>query len=142
MYTSILLPIDLGQDSSWKKALPIALDMAANHSAQLTIMTVLPDFGMSMVSLNFPADFEKNGLAKVSEALNSFVKEHVPGDVKVNTHVGHGTVYSEIIETADKLNCDLIVLTSHRPEMRDYLIGPNAARVVRHARQSVFVVRD
>lgn len=43
---------------------------------------------------------------------------------------------------ADKLGCDLIVLSSHRPEMRDYLIGPNAARVVRHAKQSVLVVRD
>jgi nucleotide-binding universal stress UspA family protein len=31
---------------------------------------------------------------------------------------------------------------SHRPNMSDYLIGPNAARVVRHAPVSVLVVRD
>lgn len=116
--------------------------MARVHSAHLTIMTVLPDFGMSVVSLNFPDDFEKNSLAKIAESQDAFVKEHVPAEVSVKTHVGHGNVYSEIIESADKLGCDLIVPTSHRPEMRDYLIGPNAARVVRHARQSVFVVRE
>ncbi len=31
---------------------------------------------------------------------------------------------------------------SHRPELKDYLLGPNAARVVRHANCSVLVVRD
>ena len=36
---------------------------------------------------------------------------------------------------------DLIVMASHRPELKDYLIGPNAARVVRHADCSVQVVR-
>jgi nucleotide-binding universal stress UspA family protein len=43
---------------------------------------------------------------------------------------------------ADKLGCDAIVMAAHRPELRDYLLGPNAARVVRHANQSVLVVRD
>jgi len=33
------------------------------------------------------------------------------------------------------------VLASHRPDLKDYLLGPNAARVVRHADRSVFVVR-
>ncbi|MEO0863555.1 MAG: universal stress protein, partial [Pseudomonadota bacterium] len=36
---------------------------------------------------------------------------------------------------------DAIFVGAHRPELKDYLIGPNAARVARHAQQSVFVVR-
>jgi nucleotide-binding universal stress UspA family protein len=142
MYKSILLPVDLGQESSWQKALPSAVDLARSYSAELHVLTVFPDFGMSMVSVNFPADFEKDNLAKVSEDLQAFVKQHVPEDITVTTHVAHGTIYSEIMAAADKMGCDLIVISSHRPEMRDYLIGPNAARVVRHAKQSVFVVRD
>ncbi|MBT6187404.1 MAG: universal stress protein, partial [Rhodospirillales bacterium] len=31
---------------------------------------------------------------------------------------------------------------SHRPALKDYLLGPNAAQVVRHADVSVLVVRD
>ena len=42
---------------------------------------------------------------------------------------------------ANRLGCDLIVVGAHRPELGDYLLGPNAARIVRHADQSVFVVR-
>ena len=142
MFKSILFPVDLGQESSWKKALPSAVEMARAGEAQLHIMTVLPDFGMSMVSVAFPSDFEEKGLAAVKQALEEFVIEHVPGEITVKYHVAHGSIYSEIMAAADQLGCDLIVLSSHRPEMRDYLIGPNAARVVRHAKQSVFVVRD
>ena len=142
MYKSILLPIDLGHESSWNKALPSAVDLARSYSAELHVLTVFPDFGLSMVSVNFPANFEQDNLARVSEDLQAFVKQHVPEGITVSSHVAHGTIYSEIIAAADKLDCDLIVVSSHRPEMRDYLIGPNAARVVRHAKQSVFVVRD
>ncbi|MEP3300223.1 MAG: universal stress protein, partial [Pseudoruegeria sp.] len=36
---------------------------------------------------------------------------------------------------------DLIVIGAHRPDFKDYLLGPNAARVVRHSECSVYVVR-
>ncbi len=36
---------------------------------------------------------------------------------------------------------DLIVMASHRPEMKDYLLGSNAGHIVLHAPCSVFVVR-
>ncbi|MFQ5760821.1 MAG: universal stress protein, partial [Acidiferrobacterales bacterium] len=42
---------------------------------------------------------------------------------------------------AEKAGCDLIVMASQRPELKDYLLGPNAARVVRHANCSVLVAR-
>ena len=41
-----------------------------------------------------------------------------------------------------KAEADLIVVGSHRPAMRDYLLGTNAARVVRHAHCSVLVARE
>jgi nucleotide-binding universal stress UspA family protein len=56
--------------------------------------------------------------------------------------VTNGTVYEEILRTAKEIGCDVIVMASHRPELKDYLLGPNAARVVRHANCSVLVVRD
>ena len=56
--------------------------------------------------------------------------------------MGQGTVYEVILKMAKKTNCDLIVIGAHRPELKDYLLGPNAARVVRHADCSVMVVRD
>ena len=50
-------------------------------------------------------------------------------------------VYEAILNIARKTGADLIVVAAHRPELKDYLLGPNAARVVRHANCSVLVVR-
>ena len=61
---------------------------------------------------------------------------------EVETHVTSGSVYGGILEVAERCGADLIVLASHRPEMKDYLLGANASRVVRHARCSVMVVRE
>ena len=143
MFKSILVPIDLGVETSWKKVLPAAVEMAQQSGAKLHVMTVMPTFGMPVVNVNyFPDDFEEKALKEGGEALAKLVAEQVPADVGAKSHVAHGTIYSEILAAADKLGCDTIVLASHRPGMQDYLIGPNAARVARHAKQSVFIIRD
>ncbi|WP_231573614.1 universal stress protein [Thermopetrobacter sp. TC1] len=143
-YKNILLPIDLGHASSWKKALPVALDLARLYGAHLNVLTVIPDVGMPVVGSFFPADFEKKAREKAQEALEKWMDENLPEDldVKADAYVAVGTIYDEIIAVANKLNIDLIVMASHRPKMKDYLLGPNAARVVRHARQDVLVVRS
>ena len=52
-----------------------------------------------------------------------------------------GTIYDSVLRMADKIGADVIVVGAHRPELRDYLVGPNAARITRHANQSVIVIR-
>ena len=141
-YKQILLPIDLGHPSSWNRALPAALDLARHYGAHLNILTVLPDMGLPVVGIYFPDDFEKKARAKAEKALEAWLKENLPDDVEADAYVAVGTIYDEIIAVAGKLKCDLIVIASHRSDMKDYLLGPNAARVVRHAKQDVFVVRS
>lgn len=142
MYTSILVPIDLAEDSSWKKSLPVAEAMARTFQAELHLVAVVPDFGKSIVGGYFPKDFEGDALKAAGQMLKQFIDDHIESGLSVKGHIAHGTIYEEINRAADKLGCDLIVLASHRPELKDYLLGPNAARVVRHANQSVLVVRD
>ncbi len=48
----------------------------------------------------------------------------------------------KMLRATDRQLAEFIVMASHRPELRDYLIGPNAARVMRHANASVLVVRE
>ena len=50
--------------------------------------------------------------------------------------------YAEILGVAEEAGPDLIVVGSHRPGMRDYLLGTKASRVVRHASSSVLGARD
>lgn len=141
MYSDILWPVDLGHESSWIKALPIAVTYAKTFGATLHVMTVIPDFGMSIVGSFFPKGFEKKALQEAQTQLTKFCDDKIPSDVPVQHIIGHGTVYEEILRVAEEINCDLILMASHRPELKDYLLGPNAARVVRHADCSVQVVR-
>ena len=142
MFKNVLLPIDLDQESSWEKALPTALEFCRASGGNLHVLTVVPDFGMSIVGQYFPKGFEKEMADKVLEKLHEFVNANVPADITVQHIVGEGTVYEVILSIADKIKADVIVLASHRPELKDYLLGPNAARVVRHADCSVMVVRE
>lgn len=142
MFKAILLPIDLAAEASWARPLELAVELARHGGAEVHVMTVVPDFGMSIVGSYFGEGFERKALADTAERLKAWVAEHVPPDVKAAPHVAHGRIYDEILRAADKLGCDAIVLGAHRPEFSDYLLGPNAARVVRHARQSVLVVRE
>jgi nucleotide-binding universal stress UspA family protein len=142
MYKSILVPVDLNQESSWKKALPVAVDLAQKHDGELHIVMVIPDYGMALVGSFFPPDHTEKALAAAQKDLAKFVTDHVPSTLNSTAHVKLGTIYKRIMVAADEVNCSLIVMASHRPETQDYLLGPNAARVVRHATQSVFIVRD
>jgi nucleotide-binding universal stress UspA family protein len=73
--------------------------------------------------------------------LHAFTKAHVPADIRHRHIVGHGSIYREILRYADVAKADLIILAAATPGPEDFLIGPNAARVVRHAKISVLVVR-
>ena len=142
MYQRILLPVDLEHDSSWTGALPRAVEICRASGASLHVLTVLPDFGMSIVSQYFPEGYEQEVAQKTLQRLHDFVKQHVPDDISAQHIVGEGNPYEVILKIAGEIDADLIVMASHRPELKDYLLGPNAARVVRHANCSVLVHRE
>ena len=142
MYKDILVPVDLDDDNSWQIAISRAVDLARAFGSRLHVLTVVPDFGATMVAQYFPQDYEQQIVEEARQRLHTFTKDHVPEGIEVQHLVGHGRVYDEILRMAEAADCDLICMASHRPELRDYLLGPNAARVVRHATRSVLVVRD
>lgn len=139
MYKQILLSVDLEDDNSWTKALPVALEHARNFGSRLHVITVVPEFGM--VRQFFPDNYEHDVKESVKARLREFTDDKVPDDVPVRHIIAHGTIYREINKAAEQVNADLIIVASHRPDLGDYLLGPNAARVVRHSKRSVLVVR-
>jgi nucleotide-binding universal stress UspA family protein len=141
MYRTILLPVDLSDEHSWQRALPTAVELARTFSAGLHVMTVVPAFGLPMVGQYFPDGFEAKMRADAAKHLEDFCAARLPADLAAQRIVAEGTIYREILRAAEATQADLIVMGSHRPELSDYLLGPNAARVVRHAPCSVMVVR-
>ncbi len=141
MYTEILLPIDLNDPVTQEKAVSTAIEYAKAFGARLHAVTIVPDLGVGVVGTFFPEDYAQKAKAAAEAELRDFVKRRVPDGVVAEHAVALGTIYEEIIEYAKEIGADLIVMGSHRPELKDYLIGPNASRVVRHADCSVLVVR-
>ncbi|MGM0584401.1 MAG: universal stress protein [Pseudomonadota bacterium] len=142
MHRNILLPVEISQEASWRKALPEAARIARQDGAKLHVLLITPDFGMSMVGAYFPEGFEKEALTRARAELDAFLAEHAPEDVEVEGHMGHGHVAEEILRAAKRVEADLIVMASHEPDqLRDMFLGSHADRVVRHAPISVLVVR-
>ena len=141
MYKDILLAVDLTDDSSWNKALPTAVGVCRAFGATLHMLSVVPDFGMTVVGQYFPKGFEKQAVEAARKELHALSERYVPAGVEVKHIIAYGGIYEKILAAARTIGCDLIVIAAQRPELKDYLLGPNAARVVRHAGCSVLVVR-
>ncbi len=142
MYRKILVGIDIGDDEACRKALSPALDLCRNYGAELHMLTVVPDLPTGVIDMYLSEDTGRKLVKSAEQGLKRFADENVPEEIKSYRHVETGTAYMKILEKADEITADLIVIGSHRPGMGDFLIGPNAARVVRHARVSVLVARD
>jgi len=139
MYSKILIPIDLADESSWRVALPRAIELLRASSGALHVLTVVPEQPPQLPFL--PNDYSDRMINYASEKLATFLEGNIPDDLSVGKSVRQGAIYREILQQAKEIGADLIVMASHRPELKDYLLGPNAARVVRHANCSVLVVR-
>ena len=140
----IFAAIDLEYPEHHGIILRNAHEFAVSQGKRLAVISVLPDFGMSLLSPWFKDGATENVLREAGEALHRAVTEALGEEVdQASLHIlRQGTIYQEILTAADKHEPTLIVMGAHRPDLRDYLIGPNAARVVRHAKCSVLVLRD
>ncbi|MFP4214070.1 MAG: universal stress protein [Desulfohalobiaceae bacterium] len=144
MYKHILLPVDLQEEEDSlprQAALEKAVELCRFYKAQLHVLTVVPDLGMPIVGQYFPADAGDNIIQDAENALHALLQQTVPKDIWVQHLVAQGSIYRRIIEMAEEVHADLIVMPANRTKFRDYLLGTNTARVVRHAQCSVLVVR-
>ena len=138
-FEKILVPVDLGHESSWLEAVPTAIDQVQHTGGQLHIATIVPDEPPQLAWL--PDDYSDKMIAHATSKLKQLIETHIPAGVEVEQHIRQGSVYSEVVKLAEEKDIDLIVMVSHRPELKDFLLGPNASKVVRHAKCSVLVVR-
>lgn len=144
MSALVLAAIDLSHPEHHAPILHRAARMAEMEAASPGVVTVIPDFGMSIVGSFFEEGAERKALQGARDSLHA-ITEQVLGEAasaSAKHIVRHGTAYEQILDAAAKHGATLIIMGAHRPNFQDYLIGPNAARVVRHANCSVLVLRD
>ncbi len=144
MSNTVLCAIDINRPEEEHHVLKRAQQLAELDEAQLDVVTVVPDFGASVVGAYFQDHDVQTAKDSAAEKLTSVVEDALGAEA--NAAVRHvtaiGTVYEEVLKVAKLNGATLIVIGAHRPDLKDYLLGPNAARVVRHADCSVHVVRS
>lgn len=142
MFKNIIIPIDLSDKQSIKAILPKALAFVATFQAKLHFLYIIPDFGMKLVEDYLPKTWFKDQKEKYHKQVADLIKQQVPEDIEVIVHIGRGAVYDEIIQYSNEVKADLIIISAVRPQLRDYMLGPNASKIVRHSSISVLVVRE
>jgi len=143
MTNSILCAVDVSNGDEDINVIQTAGRLATLDGAQLDVVAVIPDYGMSQVGAFFDKDYHDKMVAEAKDALNTLVTKALDStqNEKVRHVIATGRAYDEVLSLANKSDASLIVIGAHKADLADYLLGPNASRVVRHAKCSVYVVR-
>jgi nucleotide-binding universal stress UspA family protein len=134
MYKTILVPIDLAHPEHGKEMIALAQAVATDEAriVLLNVMEAVPSY----VVAQLPAGLHAEQAKKAKAALADLARE---SGAEVDVQSGHAP--SAILEGAQRIGADLIVIASHRPGLQDYFLGSTASRVVRHAPCAVLVHR-
>jgi len=136
MYQTILIPID---PAHAERAGPMfeAAQALRNPDSRVVCIHVVPEPPAS-VSLVMPPEVFKELVSKARDALEKLVAD-AGSDASVEIMSGHPA--QTVLEAADALKADVVIIGSHAPGLEDYLLGSTASRVVRHAKCAVLVQR-
>ena len=137
MYKTILVPIDMGHIVEGKSTLDIAAEHAGKDT-QIVLLNVVEEIP-NWAAVELPAGIQDKSVDTAAKELQAVAKASGLPHVKSQVRIGHS--YSTILDTAEDIGADLIIIASHRPGLQDYFLGSTAAKVVRHAKCSVLVVR-
>ena len=143
--TTIILPTDFSDLSL--AALPWAKRMAAMRNAELHCIYTVEEphiygsLGMDMATVPMPTAQELADSAQIQ--LDVLVNEHLQGrDPAPITKVLIGKSAQKIVEYADSVSAEVIVMTTHGYSgVKHVLLGSTTEGVLRHANCPVLSIR-
>ncbi|MDJ1015044.1 MAG: universal stress protein [Paracoccaceae bacterium] len=136
MYKNILVPVDPGHEVIHEQSLKMARNLAEDANTVITALTVVEPLPAYLAG-ELPDEVSK----MAGERAMATLRYLTSGSSDIVTAIRRGSPGQEILQYAHEHDCDLIVIASHKPGLRDYFLGSTAARVVRHAACSVHVMR-
>ncbi len=140
MFKQILAAVDLDDNDKAEEILRIAADIANIYSAGLHLLNVIGSV-QAVVSQHLPEGYEKMAMKRIEQDLATLAASVDLTQGNATSSARFGDIYREILAQAEKSAVDLIIVGSNKPQATDFLLGTNAARVVRHSSCSVLVVR-
>lgn len=135
----ILFPVDFSDFSD--KAFDTAEFFAEKYEGELILLHVLeaPTGPMKL----FSSWDEDEARKKVNKMMDDLIKKHGDRPIPYIKMIKVGKPYKSIIEAANEINANLVVMGTHGASgMSEMLVGSNAARVVRSAPNHILTIRN
>ncbi|MGK0272965.1 MAG: universal stress protein F [Cocleimonas sp.] len=123
MYNTIIVPTDFLHEESTIQALKHA-ELLSDTEGRIVLLHVLEDVPYIVETTR--------------ETMGEWLKK---SGVAADIEIRDGGSYHNIIESAKENQADLVLISSHKPGLGDYLLGSTAEKVVRHAPCAVLVER-
>jgi nucleotide-binding universal stress UspA family protein len=138
-YHSLLVPFD-GSESS-KKALGRACDLSKTDGSELSVLYVIPRYEEMMDF--FKTESIKKSLYQEAEKIVEVAKKLAAGQgVQLKAVVQEGHAGDKIVEIADKMKHDLIVVGTHGWRgMNKAIMGSTAERIIAYASCPVLIAK-
>lgn len=144
MYKHILVPVD-GSSTSMQ-AVRQAVDIASTYGSAVTAIYVIDPYPFTGVGTELAygqAEYVTAAKAEARETLAAARTQVEAAGLKADTRMVEAhAAWRGIIETADAIKADLVVMGSHgRHGLEKLMLGSVTQRVLQHATQPVLVVR-
>ena len=152
---SILLATDLSHNAT--EAFKHAVVLARPGSAKIHLLHVMPEVDISVRSYvsavmgegnldKLEIDHENEARKLIGATLDKFTKEELSDHPEDLDRIGeitieHGRPAMKILETARRLNVDLIVMASHgKGAIEQTFLGSVTEKVLRSSKRPVYVI--
>ena len=140
MFKHILFPTEYSEFS--EKALEFTLKLVEVYQSRLSILYVIPDYGIPAVEDFFPETPKHEDKKEGYEKFKSMIAQKVPSGIEYDIIKISGRPFESVLYAADELHNDLIVLASRDEEgIVHHLLGTNAGKVAKRAKCSVMLFK-
>ncbi|WP_064696791.1 universal stress protein [Rhizobium aegyptiacum] len=136
MYRTIICAIGMGSRQTANRLLRRAAALV-DDGGTVVVMHVIENIPHRHLA-DIPEAFETAAIVDAEKKLASLCKERgIPAMIEVRI----GNAASLIVSAASERSADLILLSSHVPDITDYVFSSIVEKVVRHAGCSVLIDR-
>ena len=149
-FKRILCPTDFSEPSY--EAIRAAAELALYFQAELTLIHVIPvvpvmatpveGAGVGAPPANAP-EFTREMKRNAEKVLSEEAHERVPQEVKLHLIVTRGEPAQSVLDAAEEIGADTIVISTHgRTGWRRFIFGSVAEKVVRCATCPVLTIHE
>ena len=143
-FKKILCPTDFSDPAA--KALKVAADMALDYSSELLVVNVVEPIPTVSAADTFPLNYLRQYLSEAESVskkrLQELITKLVPAQIKVRPVILTGQAALRIVDLADKLKVDLIIIATHgQTGWKRFVFGSVTERILRLTSRPVLIIQ-